>query len=113
MAENIEIYTKVVPKSVSKSDVLEIWQKFIVDKIDIVRIKALESAAIMARFFKKDEINDKFFKYIKLVDPEKKSWRIRYSLIECISQLLPYLEKDLIKKDSVELFEDLLKDNEA
>lgn len=47
----------------------------------MVRIKALESAAIMAKFFKKEEINDKIFKYIKLVDPEKKAWRIRYSLI--------------------------------
>ena len=27
--------------------------------------------------------------------------------------MLPYLEKDLIKKDSVEIFEELLKDNEA
>lgn len=83
------------------------------DKIDIVRIKALESAAMLARFFKKEEINEKFFKYIKLVDPEKKSWRIRYALIEAIAALLPFLEKELIKKDSVEIFEELLKDNEA
>ena len=113
VAENIEEYTRVVPKDVSKTDVLEIWQKFIVDKIDIVRIKALETSAVMARFFKKEEINEKFFKYIKLVDPEKKSWRIRYALIEAVSSLLPYLEKDLIKKDSVEIFEAILNDTEA
>ena len=82
-----------MPKNVSKTDVLEIWQKFIVDKIDIIRIKALETASIMARFFKKEEINDKFFKFIKLVDPEKKAWRIRYSLAESVTSLLPYLEK--------------------
>jgi hypothetical protein len=90
-----------VPRTVTKSDGLEIWQKFITDKIDIVRIKALECAATLARFFKKEEINDKFFKYIKLVDPEKKSWRIRYALIESITSLIPFLEKDLLKKDSV------------
>jgi len=41
IAENIESYSKAIPKSVVKSDLLEIWQKFIVDKIDIVKIKAL------------------------------------------------------------------------
>ena len=54
VAENLEAYTKVAPKNVIKTDALEIWQKFIVDKIDIVRIKALENAAVMARFFKKE-----------------------------------------------------------
>lgn len=87
----MEAYSKTVPKMVTKADGLEIWQKFIVDKIDIVRIKALESAALLARFFKKEEINEKFWKYIKLVDPEKKSWRIRYALIEAIAALLPFL----------------------
>lgn len=41
VAENIEAYSKVAPKNIVKTDLLEIWQKFIVDKIDIVRIKAL------------------------------------------------------------------------
>jgi len=41
VAENITAYTAVVPKAVTKTDVLEIWQKFIKDKIDIVKIKAL------------------------------------------------------------------------
>ena len=101
VAENIESYTRVVPKPVSKSDILEIWQKFIQDKIDIVKIKALECSSIVARFFKKDDINDKMLKYIKDVDPDKKAWRIRYALAEAIASLLPYLEKELIKKDSV------------
>ena len=41
---------------------------------------------------------------MKSVDPDKKSWRTRYALIEAIAGLLPFLEKDLIKKDSVEIF---------
>jgi len=65
---------------------------------------------VLAKSFKKDELNDKFFKFIKIVDTEKKSWRIRYALIESISSLIPYLDKSLIEKDSVEIFEDLLKD---
>ena len=65
---------------------------------------------MLAKSFKKDELNDKFFKFIKIVDTEKKSWRIRYALIESISSLIPYLDKSLIEKDSVEIFEDLLKD---
>ena len=50
----MEAYTKVAPKNIIKTDALEIWQNFIVDKIDIVRIKALETASVMARFFKKE-----------------------------------------------------------
>ena len=101
MAENIEAYTRVVPKPVCKTDILEIWQRFIQDKIDIVKIKALECSSIVARFFKKDDMNENMLKYIKDVDPDKKAWRIRYALAEAIASLIPYLEKELIKKDSV------------
>ena len=80
VAENLEAYTRVVPKNVSKSDVLEIWQKFIQDKIDIVKIKALEYAPVVAHFFKKDDLGERMFRFIREVDPDKKAWRIRYAL---------------------------------
>ena len=73
----------------------------------------MECAVVIARAFKKEEVTDKFFKHIRLVDSSKKSWRVRYSLIECLTVMLPYLEKDVIKKDVVEAFEELLKDQEA
>jgi len=47
------------------------------------------------------------------VDSGKKSWRIRYSLVECLVSIAPYLEKDILRKDVVETFEELLKDQEA
>ena len=53
------------------------------------------------------------FKQIKLVDSGKKSWRVRYSLVEALVAIAPYIEKDLVKKDVVEAFEELLKDQEA
>jgi len=53
------------------------------------------------------------FKQIRFVDSSKKSWRVRYSLVESLVSMAPYLEKDLIKKDVVEAFEELLKDVEA
>lgn len=68
---------------------------------------------IVARAFKKEETTEKFFKLIRFVDSNKKSWRVRYSLVECLAQILNYLEKDIIKKDVVEAFEELLKDQEA
>jgi hypothetical protein len=46
-------------------------------------------------------VTEKMFKQIKLVDSAKKSWRVRYSLVEALVALLPYLEKDIIKKDVV------------
>lgn len=41
------------------------------------------------------------FKQIKMVDSGKKSWRVRYSLVEGLVAITPYIEKDLIKKDVV------------
>jgi len=41
LSENIEAYAAVITKNLIKTDLLEIWQAFIVDQIDIMRIKAL------------------------------------------------------------------------
>ncbi len=82
LAENVEAYVKVVPKNIARAEILEIWQKFIQDGIDIVRIKALEILPIVSGFFKKEEMADKFVKYVKVVDNDKKAWRIRYALVE-------------------------------
>jgi len=113
LAENMEAYVRVVSKNITKIDLFEIWQSFIADKIDVVRIKALETAALLARFFKKEEVVDKFLKPIKMVDANRKSWRVRYSLAESVASLLPYLDKESLKKDVVEIYEELLKDTEA
>ena len=53
------------------------------------------------------------FKLIRFVDSNKKSWRVRYSLAENLPSVLNYLEKDVVKKDVVEIYEELLKDVEA
>lgn len=88
-----------------RSDLLEIWQSFITDPIDIIRIKALECAHFVASAFKTEETNDKFFKFIRQVDPNKKSWRIRYSLAECLGNMMHKFDKETIKKDVLECFE--------
>lgn len=100
-------------KKTIKGDFYDIWQSLIVDTFDIIRIKALECAKIIARAFKKEDTTEKMFKLIKFVDSNKKSWRVRYSLAENLPSVLNYLEKDVVKKDVVEIFEELLKDAEA
>lgn len=92
-------------KNIVRTDLLDIWQSFITDPIDIIRIKALETAHFVAAAFKPDETNDKFFKFIKQVDPNKKSWRIRYSLAECLANIMHKLDKETIKKEVLECFE--------
>lgn len=64
----------------------------------------MECASVIARAFKKEEVTEKMFKQIRMVDATKKSWRVRYSLVECLVSMAPYLEKDIIKKDVVEAF---------
>jgi len=103
----------VVEKKTIRGDFYDIWNSFINDTFDIIKIKALESAPVVARSLKKEEVTEKMFKQIRFVDSSKKSWRVRYSLVESLVSMAPYLEKDLIKKDVVEAFEELLKDVEA
>ncbi|CAM6000248.1 unnamed protein product [Sphagnum balticum] len=106
-------FANVVDKKIIRSDFFEIWQSLIVDSFDIIRIKALECAIIVVRAYKKEETTEKFFKLIRFVDSNKKSWRVRYALVECLAALVNYLEKDVVKKDVVECFEELLKDQET
>ena len=113
VSENIEEFAKVVDKKIIRADFYEIWNSLINDTFDIIKIKAMECAAVIARAFKKEEVTEKMFKQIKFVDSGKKSWRVRYSLVECFVSIAPYLEKDIIRKDVVESFEELLKDQEA
>ena len=70
----------------------------------------MQCAFVVAKAFKKEEVTEKMFKQIRMVDAAKKSWRVRYSLVECLVAMAPYLEKDVIKKEVVEAFEELLKD---
>ena len=91
-------------KKIIRGEFYEIWNSLINDTFDIIKIKALECAAVIARAFKKEEITEKMFKQIKFVDSSKKSWRVRYSLVECFVSISPYLEKDIIRKDVVESF---------
>jgi len=70
----------------------------------------LECAKIIARSFKKEETGEKMFKLVRFVDSSKKSWRIRYSLAENLPGIFGYLEKEVLKKDVVEIYEELLKD---
>ena len=43
-------------------------------------------------------MTDKFVMYMKVVDNDKKSWRIRYSLVESWASILGFVEKAVIKK---------------
>lgn len=103
----------MVEKKVIRGEFYEIWNSLISDTFDIIKIKALECAPVIARVFKKEEVGDKMFKQIRLIDSAKKSWRVRYSLVECLVAMTPYIEKDTLRKDVVEAFEELLKDQEA
>ena len=110
VAANIEDFAEKVDKKIVRGDFYEIWNSLINDTFDIIKIKALECAPVIARSFKKEEVTEKMFKQIRFVDSSKKSWRVRYSLVEALVAMAPYTEKDIIKKDVVEAFEELLKD---
>lgn len=54
VAENIEDFAKVVDKKIIRGDFYEIWNSLIGDTFDIIRIKAMECASVIAKAFKKE-----------------------------------------------------------
>jgi len=57
VAENVEAFAGVVEKKVIRGDFYDIWNSLINDTFDIIKIKALECAPVVARAFKKEEVS--------------------------------------------------------
>ena len=54
VAQNVEAFANVVDKKIIRGDFYEIWNSLINDTFDIIKIKALECAPVIARAFKKE-----------------------------------------------------------
>ena len=53
----MEDFAGVVDKKIIRGDFFDIWNSLINDTFDIIKIKALECAPVVARAFKKDEVS--------------------------------------------------------
>lgn len=111
-ANNIAAMANVLEKEFIKLDLLPIWQLLMKDDIDSVKIKAIESSLKLFPAFTKQEINESLLPTLKNVDPENKSWRIRYGLAEVLPTVCNYVDKEIVKRDILNQFVEFLKDNE-
>ena len=83
-AGNIKCFVKVLETEYVKSDILPLFNKLMKDDIDSVKINAIENSIYLISFYTRQEVNDNLLILLKNVDPETKSWRIRFALAECL-----------------------------
>jgi len=84
-AANIKNMVNAVEEQYVKSEIIPIFSALIRDDIDSVKINALENSTYLIPFYTKQEIVDNLIPLIKNVDPERRSWRVRYALGEILT----------------------------
>lgn len=81
-AGNIKNLVSVLEEEYIKSDLLPLFSILIKDDTDSVKINALESCINLLPYYTKKEIKDNLLLLLKNLDPENKSWRVRFALAE-------------------------------
>ena len=75
------------------SELVPTWGTLVKDTIDSVKIKAIESTIVLAQKLSKNEVAENFLQHLKNIDPQAKSWRVRYALAEILPALVKFLGK--------------------
>ena len=89
-AANIGPLGKTIEREYVRSELLPLWNKLMKDDIDSVRIKAIESAVLLSQNLSSADINEHFLPLFKNLDPERKSWRVRYALAEILPSVIEH-----------------------
>ena len=130
-ADNIKNFCKVDDPEVT-SLLIKLYNKFIVDKVDIVKIHTIESTKSLLEKInpnvpipslspdeeKKEEESPKnpkeklIFNFTTSMSKEK-AWRVKYSAAECISQISSEFDSNFFEINFVPLLLLFLKDKEA
>jgi serine/threonine-protein phosphatase 2A regulatory subunit A len=136
-ADNIKYFCKVDDPEVI-SLLIKLYNKFIVDKVDIVKIHTIESTKSLIEKIKPDEIKEVPIPEEKtdLTPPEppveqpkntkeklifsfttsmckEKAWRVKYAAAECIAQICDDFGKVFFETNFVPVLLIFLKDKEA
>lgn len=68
-----------------KTDIKPMLYLFLADDIDSVKMKALEQIPTLAKFIEQAERDTNLLGFMLKMDSNKKNWRIRYHLPDCLS----------------------------
>ena len=135
-ADNIKFFCKVEDPEVINL-LIKIYNKFIVDKVDIVKIHTIESTKSLIEKIKPEDIKeDAFPKINDSISPaptdvqkknpkeklifsfttsmsKEKAWRVKYAAAECIAQICEDFPNTFFEINFVPLLLIFLKDKEA
>lgn len=75
------------------SRLLELWSALVRDKVDSVKVRAVEGTPQMMRLLSKPQIEEHIKGYFALAAKSEKSWRVRYTVPELFPQVAKYLGK--------------------
>ncbi|CAD8068459.1 unnamed protein product [Paramecium primaurelia] len=97
---------------------LQLWEALLKDPIDSVKIKAIEGSQYMLKLIDDEhDLETQLQGYFALADPKEKSWRVRYTVPECLESIIDIIvklnkNKTILKNQAVPVFQQLLKDTE-
>jgi len=91
---------------------VENFKTLVVDDQDSVRLLAIENCLAIAERLSEDEKNT-IVKPVVLACGSDRSWRVRYMVASCFSQLVDALGRQITQNDLVPVFVKLLRDSEA
>lgn len=84
-AANIKNMKTVLESQYTKNELIPLFSGLIKDDIDSVKINAIEASTYLSSFYTKQELIDNLIPLLRNADPENKSWRVRYVLVEALA----------------------------
>ncbi|CAD8092055.1 unnamed protein product [Paramecium sonneborni] len=97
---------------------LALWETLLKDPADSVKIKAIEGSKQMLKLIDDNsELESHLHAFFALADPKEKTWRVRYTVPECLESIIDIIvkinkDKSILKVKAVPVFQLLLKDSE-
>lgn len=89
---------------------LQLWEALLKDPIDSVKIKAIEGSQYMLKLIDDEhDLETQLQGYFALADPNEKSWRVRYTVPECLESIIDIIvklnkNKTILKNQAVPVF---------
>ncbi len=111
-AANIDKLAHLIEPSTFKDSLLPTHKLLMGDKLDSVKIKAIESSLNMISIYKDQGLIEDFMKVMREADERKISWRIRYALAETLTEVAKFLPIETVKTDVFQLYKEFLSDKE-
>jgi serine/threonine-protein phosphatase 2A regulatory subunit A len=81
-----------------RSDIKPMLYLFLADDIDSVKMKSLEQIHILAKYIEQSERDTNLLSFMLKMDANKKNWRIRYHLPDCLAGVMDCLCRSLMTK---------------